>query len=173
MKSSLFHSVLILCGIASPTSSTPLIPRSLSLSAFADWLEIQPPQAIKPNMGRYAFETTIDGVCNELLLTNWNCLYNITATGPNLAASLRKWSTAQTQDGKVPVVDTKTGFNWHNNLWAHFFECSSWHPESACGMVICCDRANETRIYGDPNADCPVGMVEDSSCPLFNGSRKA
>ncbi|KAF1948221.1 hypothetical protein CC80DRAFT_511507 [Byssothecium circinans] len=169
-------STLLAFGLARHASSSPTpAPRAnnaapLNYSAFADWLQVQPPTTVPPNMGRYAYETTIDGVCHEFLTVNWNCLYNITVTGPNMAASLRNFTAGPT-GGRIPYFDVETGYDWHGNMWAYVLECSNWYPKSACGMVICCDKKNNAGFYSDPNSECPQGTVEDSSCSTTGNAK--
>jgi len=52
---------------------------------FLSWLETQSDITVAPTMGRAVVNTTIDGICLAIGLTDYSCDFPITVTGKGLA----------------------------------------------------------------------------------------
>lgn len=184
MFAPLLSLLLALAGVATSSSLTP--PQSAirecssygsgndtiagMVEQFADWIETQPGTTVKANMGRASYRKEIDGQCLELLLSDWDCKWDLPVNGAGLAWTVRSIARqCKARDSTGPLgwgyyVDYDTANNYQSMLWANLILCSNWYPKSACGPFYCPEDIivvngtrqwiNGTTPFRDPRTKC-------------------
>lgn len=146
-------------------SGSDLVP---AVNAFAEWLATQPSTDIPKVMGRHSFQREVNGTCIELQMTNWNCDFDITVSGPSLrstALGISQQCQTRESEGKTGnpfgwgyYTDAETGHSYQNSAWAILQQCQTRFPQSACGRFSC-SYPNGTQIVLNPKDNCPPGTV--------------